>query len=83
MVRKAVVWTLFTLAILALAGCGRSNREEPVEECQQYEALRSSCLHRDDKFASQKALIPKDEADRDRIRRLCSENLGRLRRACR
>jgi hypothetical protein len=66
--------------------CARGDaRQEPVvEECQQYEALRTSCLHRDaGGFAEQPALIPKDEKDRERIRKVCSENLDRLRRACR
>jgi hypothetical protein len=72
------------LAVGLAVGCTHGDRPEPVEECQQYEALRTSCLHRDAGwFAEQPALIPKDKADRERIRNVCSENLDRLRRACR
>jgi hypothetical protein len=76
---------LLLVAAALSPGCARGDAEhQPVEECQQYEALRASCLHRDaGGFASQDQLIPKDKADRERIRQLCSENLGRLRRACR
>jgi hypothetical protein len=40
-------------------------------------------MHRDGGFAEQAALIPRDRSDRERIQRLCTENLQRLRRACR
>jgi hypothetical protein len=76
--------TGLALAVGLAIGCTQGDRPEPVEECQQYEALRTSCLHRDaGGFAEQPALIPKDKADRERIRQVCSENLERLKRACR
>src|SRR5215472_7313412 len=60
-----------------------SARIEPVEECKQYQALVASCLHRDIAFAEQEQLLPKTEADRAQIRQICTDNLGRLKRACR
>jgi hypothetical protein len=72
-----------TLLIAFLCACGRTGEHEPVPECVQYEAKMSACFHRDSGFASQPSLIPKTDADRDRIREICLTNLERLQVACR
>ena len=60
-----------------------SQSSEPVDECRQYEAALNACFHRDASFANQPALLPQSDADRERIKLLCAENLRRIRTACR
>lgn len=79
-----VLWSLLT-------GCDRVTSlidnvdvpREPVEECQAYERLFSTCFHRATEFASQSSLIPKTRGERAQIRANCSANLERLRQSCR
>jgi hypothetical protein len=76
--------TTVVVAAIGLTGCGGSKVDsEPVPECVQYETELASCFHRQTGAASQPSLIPKSKEDRDRIRQTCSENLARLRTACR
>ena len=80
-----------TVALLALAACGGRTPSgdsgaappQPVAECVQYEGALKTCFHRDSAFASQPGLLPQTDADRDRIRAMCAENLRRLTTACR
>jgi hypothetical protein len=69
-------------AISLVWGCNANVKPEPVRECSQYEAALDACFHRDSGFASQPSVLPKDDADRERIRSLCIENLERLPAAC-
>ena len=75
------------LAVLALAcGCGGkrpSSDAEPVAECAQFETAMNACFGRHSSVARTPALLPKSDADRERIRAMCSENLERIRIACR
>lgn len=75
------------IALLVATGCrgraGRSDQGEPVAECQEYERALSACLHQDQPFATQPALLAKSDADRARIGALCTEKMIRLRAACR
>jgi hypothetical protein len=64
------------------SACNASVKPDRVPECERYEAALSACFHRDASVASQPALQPKDEADRDRIRDLCVKNLERLPASC-
>jgi hypothetical protein len=78
-----------SLACVALGlslGCGGKGiapGPEPVEECRQYETALNACFHRDVSVANQASLLPKSDADRRRIKALCSENLKRIQIACR
>lgn len=74
---------LSLLAALTVAACANTEHQEPVEECQQYDDLMATCMHRDSRLAMQPSLIPKTKADRERIARTCRDNLQRLRLACR
>jgi hypothetical protein len=80
------------VVLLLLWGCSGKLREAPssepekdeaIAECVQYETALKTCFHRDTGFASQEALIPKSESDRERLRILCTENLHRLGTGCR
>jgi len=73
---------LFACALL-FACSGRKGVPEPVPECQEYEKLLSTCLHRDVAFASQKNLLPATDADRAIVKATCADGLTRLKRACR
>lgn len=74
---------VFLLAIL-LSGCGsKHDRPDPVPECVQYQAALDACFHRDSGFATQPAMIPTTRADRAHLQQVCSENLQRIRTACR
>jgi hypothetical protein len=83
--RKNVIWAAALLGMAIWAGCkGRDGADgEPVPECQEYESLLSSCMHRDTGFTKQPQIIPKNEQERSQIGQLCRENLGRLKIACR
>jgi hypothetical protein len=69
-------------ALLWLCTCNASVAPGPVPECKQYEAALDACFHRDSGFANQPSVLPKDEADRERIRNLCNRNLEQLPAAC-
>ncbi len=84
------------LLFLCLAACGGKTGDKPgvgvgavavpvetVPECVQYQTAFDACFHRDSGFATQPAMIPTTPADRDRIGAICSENLARLKTACR
>jgi hypothetical protein len=77
-------------ALLVTLACACSSRHAdvtavapaPVEECEQYEAALNACFHRDVEFAHQAAVLPASDADRERIKIVCSANLQRIRTAC-
>jgi hypothetical protein len=82
---KGAPW-LRLIAMLALACCGGHHdppHPEPVEECRLYEAAVKNCFHRDISIASQASLLPATDADRERVRAMCSNNLQRIQKACR
>jgi hypothetical protein len=79
----ALACPAFVAALVALVGCGDHVDATPVAECTQYQAALESCFHRPNDFASQASLVPRTEADRERIRQVCSANLERIRIACR
>jgi hypothetical protein len=73
-------------ALSASIACSRPDdpvAAEPIAECTAYEQTFNRCLHRDLRIASTEDLIPKTRADEARIRQLCTENLGRIQKACR
>jgi hypothetical protein len=76
------------LLIIFPSGCGArgttdSGAPEPVPECLQYESALGTCFHRDVGFALQPGLLAQTDADRRRIGAMCTQNLKRLRAACR
>ena len=71
------------LCVSACSGSRKADPPEPVAECLQYEHMLSSCFHRDASFASQENLLAKTEADRERIKAFCVDNIQRLKTACR
>jgi hypothetical protein len=73
---------LLILAI-GLGACGERIKPEPVAECQAYEAALTACFHRPSQFSRQASLLPETRSQRKRIAQLCSDNLKRLRTACR
>jgi hypothetical protein len=85
LLRAAALAAIASALAALLAACGSHQDDRgPVAECTQYEARMSSCFHRPPGgFASQPSLLPKDQADRERIRGICAENLKRLETACR
>ncbi len=75
-----------TMSLALGVGCGaksEASRAEPVAECVTYESALRACFHREIPFASQASLLPKSDADRERICSLCAENLTRIQSACR
>jgi hypothetical protein len=78
-------------AVVVFAGCGghkdasqsETGALEPIAECKAYEDELRTCFHRETSFASQPDLLAKTDADRARVRALCADNIGRLKKACR
>jgi hypothetical protein len=62
---------------------GDAPSAEPVAECVQYQTLMQRCLRRDVPLARDQLRLAKTDADRERIRAVCSANLARLAVACR
>lgn len=60
-----------------------TNSVEPVAACVQYQSALDRCFHRETGFASDPTMLPKGPGDRERLERVCSENLARLTVACR
>lgn len=86
MVAGRMVAMLATLAAILCACSGRapsSDDPAPIEECTLYEQALDACIHRDTHFSAQPALVATSDAARERIRSMCTENLRRLRDACR
>ena len=87
--RTPAAWAMAAISLVAACGGHKASSEdggvaiEPVAECREYEDTLKTCFHRDTKFASQPGLLPKTDADRVRIGTLCSENVRRLKTACR
>jgi hypothetical protein len=71
------------LSFSCSSGKGDAVPAGPVAECVAYQNLIGSCFHRALAIADDPSLIPKTRADRDRIQRVCADNLTRLRRECR
>jgi hypothetical protein len=75
--------------VTAAAACGghkasgSAPNAEPVAECLQYQSLMQRCLHRDVPMTQNMMQLVKTDADRERFRAVCSENLERLSAACR
>jgi hypothetical protein len=84
-----VLGGLFVAALACACHSGASSASgdganpAPVEECKTYEAAVNACFHRNLSIAHQTSLLPKSEDDRRRIAALCTENLQRIRTACR
>jgi hypothetical protein len=80
---------LFVGLVPAFVACGghkasgEAPSAEPMAECDQYQALMRRCLHRDVPMAQNVMQLAKTDADRERFRAVCSENLARLAAACR
>ena len=71
------------LMVCACSARHNADGEAPIAACVSYESALKSCFHRDVAFANQQVLIPNNDADRERIAQLCSENLARIRETCR
>ncbi len=71
--------------IPALSSCRARTTDdpEPVAECQEYERVFARCMHVDAGISTQPEALAKTDEDRERIRKICSSNLARLRESCR
>ena len=76
----AILAVLVGLGACQLAGPGEP---QPVPECQAYERELASCTGTTLPVATQPAVMASSEADRTRLKAMCSDNLARLKRACR
>lgn len=84
----AIAWftsSALFVVILTVSSCrGRTTDDpEPVAECQEYEHLFARCMHVDAAISTQPEALAKTDEDRERIRKICSTNLVRLRESCR
>jgi hypothetical protein len=75
------------LPLLFLLGCsGHHDKHDDadlaVPECDTYAQRAAACFHRDD-LKGAIGTRAHDEAERDRMRARCSQNLQRLAAACR
>jgi hypothetical protein len=70
------------LASLVVCACSSSSKGKPIAECVEYQGALEKCFQRPAGLAQQEALVPKTDADRERLRDVCKQNLERLRTAC-
>ncbi len=63
-------------------GSSKAEVNKSPLECQQYESALDACFHRASGFTSQPSLIPSSDADRERIRQICLDNLQRIQASC-
>jgi hypothetical protein len=79
-------WAILPLlATMSPLGC-RSNvadTDQTVPECREYESQWARCTGNRAAIATQPEMLAKSEADRLRLKTLCSSNLERLKQACR
>jgi hypothetical protein len=82
-------WTAFVVAAsLSSVGCRASTATEDkddhegIPECREYQTAFAACRHQP-VAKDLLAMVPSDDAERDRLKHLCSVNLTRLREACR
>ena len=78
---RAMGLAMTVLVVACRAGSG--DAPEPVPECQEYERLYNSCMGQKLAIASQPAALASSEEQRARLKKLCSENLARLKQGCR
>jgi hypothetical protein len=79
-------WAILPLlATMSPLGC-RANvadTDQTVPECREYESQWARCTGDRAAIATQPEMLAKTEADRLRLKTLCSSNLERLKQACR
>jgi hypothetical protein len=67
----------------APASSSSTTAPEPVAECQQYEQEFARCSGIAAAISTQPKALASNDADRARLKTLCSSNLARLRQSCR
>jgi len=86
MLGVALTRVLIAAFILGVGACGGrfgSQDSKPIPECEQYERVYNSCFHRNTSIADQPSFVARSAAERERITTICTDNLRRIRVACR
>jgi hypothetical protein len=80
---------LLALGLAFLPACGgrtsatsSAEAAAPIAECDNYQAALERCFHRQTAFAAQVAQMTGSAEARDRMRRVCAENLDQLTASC-
>jgi hypothetical protein len=74
------------LAGTTLTACGNAASQaddaRPIAECNEYERALATCTGRNIAVGSQATALATSEAERERLRQLCSQNLSLLKATC-
>jgi|HubBroStandDraft_1064217.scaffolds.fasta_scaffold446313_2 hypothetical protein len=71
--------------VVVVLGCHphRQDADQTVAECREYEEEWARCTGNHAAIATEPEALAQTELDRERLKKVCSSNLERLKQACR